>query len=91
MASLPELAREVGLDPLVCPHCARRVSTTEALDLLFETVLDRVRRGEVVHIRHFGSFRAVTRSARGLAKDAGDYQVIRFNAAGRAKRVIRGG
>lgn len=90
MAALPELARTVGLDPLLCPHCGRRVQTIDAVDLLFRVILDKVRKGETVTIRRFGTFRAARRVGRGLGKDAGDYLVIRFRAAPRAKEVIRG-
>lgn len=91
MAALPELAREAGLDPLRCPHCGRRTHTIDAVDLLFETILHRIRRGETVHIRGFGSFRTAHRVGRGLAKDVGSYVAIRFVAAAKAKDYVRGG
>lgn len=90
MAALPELTRAVGLDPMLCPHCERRVQTTDAIDLLFRTILVKLRKGETVSIRRFGSFRAVRRIGRGVGKDVGEYTVIRFRAAGKAKEVIRG-
>lgn len=90
MAALPELARAVGLDPVLCPHCGRRVHTLDAIDLLFRTILERVRKGEAVTIRRFGTFRAARRVGRGIGKDVGDYVVIRFRASPRAKEVIRG-
>lgn len=91
MAALPELARAAGLDPMLCPHCGRRVATLDAVDLLFRRILERVRRGETVTIRRFGSFRAVRRHGRGLGEDAGEYTVIRFRAAASAKEVVRNG
>jgi len=91
MAALPEVAREAGLDPMLCPFCLRRVQTTDAVDLLFQSILQRIRRGETVHIRGFGSFRTMRRAGRGLAKEAGDYTVIRFIAAPKAKRIVRDG
>lgn len=90
MAALPELTREAGLDPVLCPHCGRRVQTIDAVDLLFRLVLGRIRKGETVSIRRFGSFRAVKRTGRGIAKDHGDYLVIRFRATRQAKEVLRG-
>jgi nucleoid DNA-binding protein len=90
MATLPELARAAGLDPVLCPHCGRRVQTLDAVDLMFSAILHKIRGGETVSIRQFGSFCLVHRVGRGLGAAAGSYPVIRFTAAAHAKAVIRG-
>lgn len=88
MSVLPEVAREAGLDPVVCPWCGRKVSTLEALDLFFQLILRRIRRGETVKIRDFGQFRAYLRKARGVTKTAGPKVVARFTPAAAAKRFL---
>lgn len=88
MSALPEIAREAGLDPLVCPYCHRKVGVIEAVDLLFRVILERVKRGEAVQIRGFGTFKRRWHIPRGITKAAGGRHVLTFNAVQTAKEYL---
>ena len=88
MSALPEIAREAGLNPVICPYCGRKVSTLAALDLFFRSILRRILRGETVRIRNFGQFRAYLRKARGVTKTAGPKVVAKFTPAAATKRYL---
>lgn len=89
MATLPDIAREVGLDPLVCGTCGQQIRTTRILRDLFNLILARLRAGEPVKIRGFGTFRPALHIPRGFArhlKSAG--RVVRFSLTRSAKHTL---
>ncbi len=88
MSGLREIAREVGLDPIVCTQCGRKIRTLNALNLLFRRVLERLKTGQTVNIHKFGAFKTRLHKARGLAKDSGDRWVVGFHLVPSAKRLL---
>lgn len=85
---LSKLARDSGLNPMVCPHCGRKVRTLSALLLLFRQIVKRLASGEVVRVKGFGTFKTKLRKARGVTKDAGDRMVVHFEPVPKVKREI---
>lgn len=94
--SIHDLAKEVNLAKVRCPHCGRRVQTLRLLDDLFSAVLIHLIDGFRVHVRGFGSFGLVATKARVLKtplfkdKAVEGARYISFTAAARAKRVVNG-
>ena len=84
------VAREAGLHPLVCPHCGKKVRTIKAIDLMFRVIVNRLRLGDVVKIRFFGSFERRLHKARGITKAAGDRYYIGFDPVPNAKKAVNG-
>lgn len=62
--SIISVAREVGLEPIVCTHCGHPVKTGRLIVALFEMVVEHMIAGHRVVIENFGSFGVVTRAAR---------------------------
>ena len=83
-----ELTREVGLDPVLCPHCGRKISTKGALILLFRAIVEELQAGRSVRIPHFGMFKTRLFKARGITKKAGDRIVAGFEASAPVKRSL---
>lgn len=89
MATLPDIAREVGLDPLVCGACGQQVRTTRVLRDLFDLILARLRAGETVKVRGFGTFRPAVHTPRGFARHIESARrVVRFSLTRSAKHVL---
>lgn len=85
---LSELARDSGLNPMVCPHCGRKVHTLPALLLLFRQIVKRLAAGEVVRVKGFGTFKTRVHKAKGVTKEAGDRRFVRFEPTPKVKREI---
>lgn len=85
---LSELARNSGLNPMVCPYCGRKVRTLSALALLFRQIVQQVASGKVVRVKAFGAFKTRLHKARGVTKDAGDRLVMHFEPVPKVKRKI---
>ncbi len=83
-----ELTREVGLDPVLCPHCGRKISTRAALALLFRAIVEELQGGRQVRIPRFGIFKTRIFKARGITKKAGDRIVIGFETSAPIKRFL---
>lgn len=63
MAGILELAKEVRLSPVKCPHCGRNVRTGDLIRELFSRILDRAVGGEKVEVTGFGTFEIRTLAA----------------------------
>ena len=83
-----ELKREAGLDPVLCPHCGRKVSTKEAVGLLFRAIVEQLRAGHEVRIPGFGTFKTRIFKARGITKASGDRTIAGFEASKPVKRIL---
>lgn len=83
-----DLTREVGLDPVLCPYCGRKVSTRNALVLLFRAIVGQLRKGQSVYIPTFGTFKTRIFKARGITKKAGDRIVAGFEASKPIKKIL---
>lgn len=86
--SFADLTRQVGLDPVLCPNCGRKVSTRGALVLLFRAIVDELKAGRTVRISHFGTFKTRIFKARGITKAAGDRLVAGFEASKPVKKIL---
>ena len=86
--SFVDLSREVGLGPVLCPHCGRKISTKGALVLLFRAIVDELKAGRSVRIPHFGMFKTRFFKARGITKKAGDRIVAAFEASASVKQSL---
>ena len=85
---LSELAKDSGLNPMMCPHCGRKVRVLSALTLLFRQIVRRLASGEIVRIKAFGTFKTKMHKARGITKEAGDRLVVGFEPVPAVKRKI---
>lgn len=85
---LSQLARDSGLNPMVCPHCGRKIRTLPALLLMFRQIVKRLAHGEIVKVKSFGTFKTKLRKARGVTKYAGDRMVVHFEPVPKMKREI---
>jgi len=56
MAGMKDLAKKARLNPGLCPKCNSVFDTSEALEKLFDLILERVKAGEKVHLSGFGVF-----------------------------------
>ena len=83
-----DLTREAGLDPVLCPHCGRKVSTRSALGLLFRAIVEQLRKGHTVRVPGFGTFKTRLFKARGITKAAGDRLVAGFEASKPVKKIL---
>lgn len=83
-----DLTREAGLDPILCPHCGRKVKTRQAILLLFAGIVERLRKKHSVMIPGFGAFKTRIFKARGITKTAGDRVVVGFEASKPVKRTL---
>lgn len=99
MAGILELAREIRLHPVKCPHCGRSVGTADLVRELFRKIVERTAEGERVEVTRFGVFearphragKAVSKIAR-LGRGVIEYPetlVLRFRASRVAKRILR--
>jgi nucleoid DNA-binding protein len=50
------IAKDAGLNPVVCTHCGRKVRTDALIDNLWAKLKQRLKEGDSVSIKHFGSF-----------------------------------
>lgn len=83
-----DLKREAGLDPVLCPHCGRKVSTRSAILFLFAGIVERLRKKHDVRIPGFGTFKTRVFKARGITKAAGDRIVVGFEASKPVKKIL---
>jgi nucleoid DNA-binding protein len=96
MASLNDVAREAGANPIKCGSCFKSNDTSKVLSALFGVILKRVAAGEVVRIAGFGVFRARKFKGRTLHSpilETGeisfpDSLVLRFHQSVVAKRRL---
>lgn len=58
MANTSRVAKEAGVERVVCPRCGSRFRTDELLDRFFKGLIELLRRGEEVRIKGFGVFGA---------------------------------
>lgn len=95
MAGFIDVAKEVGLSPVVTPD-GEKVSTNDSFEQLWLAILDKLKTGESVAIRGFGTFNAKLLKGRKLqspllAGGVGEFSdrlVIRFHASPQAKAYI---
>jgi nucleoid DNA-binding protein len=50
------VAKSVGMNPVTCPHCARKFSMDDMINLLFQKIVELAAAGKRIHIRSFGLF-----------------------------------
>ena len=75
MSSINDVAQEISLNPIECPHCHRQINTSGLIKALFQRVLRRIGNGESVFINGFGSFHAVEMKARRIQTGLFDVEV----------------
>jgi len=93
MPSINDVAAEVSLNPIECPHCHRQINTSGLLIAVFQRVLRRISKGEVIFIEKFGSFRAVEMKAKRINTGLFDTEVpkllrISFRQSRKAKSIL---
>lgn len=104
MAGFYDIAKEVGLYPVEVEKgedgkVPRKISTDAAFDELWDRVIERLKGGEKVAVRGFGTFQAKLLKGRTLSSpllEGGtgsfdDRLVIRFHASTQAKAKINEG
>ena len=93
---LVKIAAEAGASPIKCPHCRRKINNDKALWRFFELILERIRSGEEVVIKNFGSFRPLHVEKRKLPKGFGKKKsekrlVVGFRNSRNAKAFLNEG
>ncbi len=98
MATFKEVAREAGLNPMLCPHCGRHFSTNNVIKELFRRVLAYIVAGHEVRISHLGTF--VTKIVKGRTLRTpimeggevtyGDRKVLTFKQTKAVKGILNG-
>ena len=100
MATFRRVAKEAGLNPVVCSHCGRKVKTDALIDNLWAKVLERLKGGESVSIKNFGSFMARMMKPRKLTESQAEFSgvegfgarnVLRFKQSGAARAYLNQG
>jgi nucleoid DNA-binding protein len=90
------IARKVGLDCVMCPHCEKKINASLMLESFFNKILEECKNGKVVKIKNFGSFDAreirarvikspVLKGGQALMNKA---KVLRFNVTNTAKNFL---
>lgn len=98
MAGLTDVAKEAGLDPIVCEHCGNRIRTSNVLRRLFEGILKRVKAGEHIQVMGFGTFYTRVLKGRKLKsnmvgdgnKEFGDMLILKFSQSPKARSKLNG-
>ena len=97
MSGMNEVAKESGVNPVECSHCGRKTYTDRVLSRFFQVILDRVAKGETVHIKNFGTFEAKELKGRKYKKPLNnrtdgfeDQLVLRFRQSLNAKNYLNG-
>lgn len=96
MATFRRMAKEAGLNPVICTHCGRKVRTDALISNLWAKITERLKAGETVYMKGFGSFAARLMRPRKFTKPQAEFSgvegfgaryVLRFtqSAAMRAK------
>ena len=100
MATFRRIAKEAGLNPVICPHCGRKVKTDALIDNLWAKVVERLKDGESVSIKNFGSFIARLMKPRKFAgpqvefsgvEGFGARTVLRFKQSGAVRAHLNHG
>lgn len=94
--SIRDVAREIGLEPMVC-HCGNKIQMIDSIYELFEYIIREVKQGNTVRVKNFGVFFPKKYKGRVLntpiLKDPGmfveDSVTIGFRASGRGKELLK--
>lgn len=77
-----------------CPHCYQSIDLKEYWKVLFQTIIDRLDKGERVTLPGFGAFEAKPyggwdiKGIDGQNRKVPKGRVIRFYASAKAKKII---
>lgn len=96
MSNIQKVAKEAGVDNVMCPHCGSKFPTKELIDKFFKGVLELLRRGDRVNIGGFGAFKSALWKGRthktpiipGGVLTFKDTWVVRFKLSGKARDYI---
>lgn len=96
MSGLMDAAAEAGLAPVACRECGAKVATNDAFQRLFQIIMDRLKTGETVQVKGFGTFRAKLLKGRTMSSPLveggqtsfGDKLLIKFHSAPVAKKYM---
>lgn len=96
MASAQSIAKQSGLNPVQCGGCGNKINTKDAMDAFYKMILKKVAEGERVTLPGIGTFYAREMKGRTLNSpvlpggqvDFPDQMILRFRAAGEARRVL---
>lgn len=99
MSGFMDAASEAGLAPVACRECGAKVATQDAFKRLFHVIMDRLKAGETVQIKGFGTFRAKLLKGRTMSSKLvdggetsfGDKLLIKFQSAPQAKQYMSAG
>lgn len=64
MIHINAIVKEMGLNPMECPHCHRKIQTTGAIEAVFHRLVHRIRTAKEVQIPGFGTFRLIETKGR---------------------------
>ena len=100
MATFRGIAKDAGLNPVICTHCGRKVKTDALIDNLWAKVMERLKGGEAVSIKRFGSFIARKMKPRKFTEPQAEFSgvegfgarnVLRFTQSGAARAYLNEG
>ena len=96
MSSAQDIAKQAGLNPVICGECSNKIKTKDPIEAFFQILLDEVREGKRVIIPGLGTFSTRLMKGRTVESPAlpggkatfGDQIILRFRPAEHARRFL---
>lgn len=96
MSSAQDIAKQAGLNPVICGECSNKIKTKDPIEAFFQILLDEVGDGKRVIIPGLGTFSTRLMKGRTVESPAlpggkatfGDQTILRFRPSEHARRFL---